>query len=867
MSTILIVLALLLIPLAFLRRGFFGILGWLYLTRVSLIGLIALLCFPLAAHGPVRELAIGVFDLRQKWGGLAVGALLPLAAWTVFLAGALVVAYGERRTSFNVSPPPHWILPVMRTLLWVAMAINVWTIYFATDGDDRPLVMSWLIPGFFIGLALTWGVEEWHRRFSKTWLGGNIYFLPHAGRKVRLEEVVDRQRTQRRRARGDFMWRGYVEFNERGEWTPMPGHLLAAAAAAVFVLANVAIYFTRRSADGELTALVYLLVVFIALILALGGLTFFMDAYRLPVLSVLAIWLVVVGKAPNSDHVYRIWPREDPVLSTEKVMTPAQVLEEAGRTGSPIVLVAIAGGGIQSAVWSTQVLTGLEKAVQDARKSEEFRALPGFANSVQCLSGVSGGSVGAMFFVASYGPNGLPPPRTLDRKNEVADPQFLDRIVAAAGDTSLGQAVWGLAYVDSRRAWFPFGMNNMYLDRATKMEQKWANNGLLAMTNQRGTPVFDMKLQSATLAGWQEDVCKGLRPAIIFNGTIVETGERIAFSTAPSDRFYEGQREFVTFKKPNSTFDPSLYPGADVHITTAARLSATFPFVSPAGRPCVARSSDERENGIFQPEGSHANLIPNKNGLYHVVDGGYYDNTGLSALTQWLDDGLTSLAKSGSKHWPRSILILSLDGFPEDFSASETAQIQDRSDKAAAGKSTAPAPQTQSERGAIFQFLSPVAALCNVRGAAHDAFAQRNFDTHQARWTLVHPSETKAPATCDIQLVKFTMPLLPRDEKNRPWWKPAWSEATPERPPLSWHLREVEKRHVADAWMALLNESRLLPNRGAAGPSDSLEEMNPGDPRIRPVDSVIKFLQEASKRKSEYLDPETLRRKTIAGGE
>jgi hypothetical protein len=608
--------------------------------------------------------------------------------------------------------------------------------------------------------------------------------------------------------------------------------------------------------------------VFSAAVMVLGGLAFFMDAYRLPVITVLILWLVLVGRAPNSDHFYRIWPitqaGEDGPPGKSDVLTPALVLERAGQAGKPIVLVAIAGGGIQSAAWSAQVLTGLEKAAQEAHNTEEFHALPEFASSVQCLSGVSGGSVGAMFFAASYGPGGLPPPRVNAPVNEDISTDFLDRIVASAEDTSLGQAVWGLAYPDFRRAWFPFSAGNVYRDRAEKMEEKWATNGAKAMTiTGAKSPAFDMKLRSATLAGWQKDVQDGIRPAIIFNGTIVETGERIAFSTAPTDRFYEGQREFVTVAEPNE-LDRSLYPGADVRITTAARLSATFPLVSPAGRPCVSRNNEPEEDGIYQPQGHHAKLIPSKNGLYHVVDGGYYDNTGLSAITQWLDDGLSVLSKKGSQYWPRSILIIALDGFPGDYPTKPAEKPADRSEVRKPDLS--PVLQSECARGAIFQLCSPISVLCNVRGAAHNAFAQRTFDTFQYRWKLALPNERDPRATCDIQLVKFTMPLLDPNNQQQPWWKPTWSEAQPKEPPLSWHLRDVEKRHIAEAWMALRGESRYLPKLASTSeiePSRALEESNPSDPRIRPVDSVIKFLHEASKQEATRIESQKIR--TAAG--
>jgi hypothetical protein len=57
-----------------------------------------------------------------------------------------------------------------------------------------------------------------------------------------------------------------------------------------------------------------------------------------------------------------------------------------------------------------------------------------------------------------------------------------------------------------------------------------------------------------------------------------------------------------------------LFPDADVRVATAARLSATFPYVSP-----LARASG----------GALASA-------YHVGDGGYYDNSGLLSAVEWL---------------------------------------------------------------------------------------------------------------------------------------------------------------------------------------------------------------------------------------
>ena len=52
----------------------------------------------------------------------------------------------------------------------------------------------------------------------------------------------------------------------------------------------------------------------------------------------------------------------------------------------------------------------------------------------------------------------------------------------------------------------------------------------------------------------------------------------------------------------------------DIAIATAARLSAAFPFVSPAARP--------------KPRSTRLQPFPQGAENLHLVDGGYFDNSG-----------------------------------------------------------------------------------------------------------------------------------------------------------------------------------------------------------------------------------------------
>jgi hypothetical protein len=69
----------------------------------------------------------------------------------------------------------------------------------------------------------------------------------------------------------------------------------------------------------------------------------------------------------------------------------------------------------------------------------------------------------------------------------------------------------------------------------------------------------------------------------------------------------------------------SLYPGWDLDVATAARLSATFPFVSLAARARAPRAEGDRRPPVAGT---------------HLVDGGYADNSGVVAALALLDRGL-----------------------------------------------------------------------------------------------------------------------------------------------------------------------------------------------------------------------------------
>ena len=195
-------------------------------------------------------------------------------------------------------------------------------------------------------------------------------------------------------------------------------------------------------------------------------------------------------------------------------------------------------------------------------------------------------------------------------------------------------------------------------------------------------------LERATLRGWQKDVARGELPAVIFNSTIVETGERLAFSTAACGACLskDGIATCAAFQD-----FTSIYEGADIAITTAVRLSSTFPFISPTARPLPA---------VSLPDGkplaaAQRKTVGGADGFMniHLADGGYYDNSGVAALVQWLHNGLSDLADRKPRRLPKQILVIRINAFP-----------------------TAGQGYVKEHRGTFFQFWAPLLTMITFRG-------------------------------------------------------------------------------------------------------------------------------------------------------
>ena len=241
------------------------------------------------------------------------------------------------------------------------------------------------------------------------------------------------------------------------------------------------------------------------------------------------------------------------------------------------VVVASAGGGLRAAYWTATVLGNIQDGSEDFR-----RQLAG-------ISGVSGGSLGAVTFVTLLGQPSLPGSASNCDRGAMKIGAYECAGQAVLSRDFLGPTVAALLFTDLIHRLLPLG----FPDRAKALEQSW----------ERAWP------RAGFPEGvWRDGSFRGLwsgdrfLPALLLNGTHVESGKRVITSNVTvtaSPRVFRNVYDFYDLAPPDSEIRPS----------TAAHNSARFTYVSPAG------TLDDRT---------------------HLVDGGYFENFGAVTAREFL---------------------------------------------------------------------------------------------------------------------------------------------------------------------------------------------------------------------------------------
>ena len=295
------------------------------------------------------------------------------------------------------------------------------------------------------------------------------------------------------------------------------------------------------------------------------------------------------------------WRRQLPPPPTGAADIPAE----------PLFLVATEGGGIRAAYWTAAVLGWLEDVTR--AHPEHFEP---FSSRTFAISGVSGGSLGAAVFTALE--SALPAaPAPLPRPNWMRE-----RASAFLSRDLLSPALATGVLVDSAQRVLPYPFFD-YRDRAFGLERGWED--AWARNQAEIAPEFRAPgLGEDFMTLWQQrDMSApgfpdgpGPRwiPSLFLNGTSVEAGSRIIASDRCilPQQFPGAQDAFGLMGLRQTSQDAHTLPLQGwMPLSTAVNLSTRFPAVSPAG--------ELRSDGGTRPQ--------------HVVDGGYYDNSG--CRTAW----------------------------------------------------------------------------------------------------------------------------------------------------------------------------------------------------------------------------------------
>ncbi len=691
------------LPVAWLiyRQCSFPILQHLYFCRFPLLlGALLVALGPVAVWGLPNVLG-NLFVLVDGEGAcsgfVTVTALSLLIAATVVLTLGSVLRHGPER--FQLARPElllQW-LSGHRVLVSVLLSLPVpMTAWWASGRCAEGLLGMLIGGGVAMLVLLVADVLQYQLGSSRT--PADETLLP-------LTRRIYSKLPGLRRGHHDLM--GRLAPADPTQLSPMPGYRDAAGRfysahvkSTLFLLVTLACYglgygllSPDRSPSWRIPALAYLLIVVLMTLWVLPGVSFFADRYRIPTLVALVLASFAVNSLWRADHFYYLSPR----ATSPAVLTPAMAYDAAlrrlegevpARLPPPVVVVATSGGGISAALWTTRVLTGLDEDLGGR-----------FAPALSAISSVSGGSVGTLFYLDALAAGRV---------------EEHEKILSAAAAESLDAAVWGVSYPDLWRVIAPF-IARPALDRGWALEQAWRRR---------------LYTPNATLGRWRARVAAGELPVALMNATVVETGEQ--FLLTPIDIPTAGEQGWGA----RSLFAETA---GDIDLTTAARLSATFPWLTPVTRATIKRGSFAVDKRLLAD---------------HLADGGYFDNFGVVSAIHWIENLLEDKD-------PRRAASLRQRG---------VVLIRIRAGADPPVPRTDSGPDSRSRRGWVHATVGPVLTMVKVRTSTQLLRNDLEVDLLAEKWRAL-----------GVPFKSFRFQLRAQA-------------------PLSWKLTAVEQERILASW-------------------------------------------------------------------
>jgi hypothetical protein len=368
-------------------------------------------------------------------------------------------------------------------------------------------------------------------------------------------------------------------------------------------------------------------------------------------------------------------------------------LPEWNPTGPTLVLVAASGGGVRAAVWTAAVLTELERVVVPWRPVMT-------PWNIGLVTGASGGMVGATFY-------------TLTLRHTLEGPGWHvidgNDLVDAVAEESLSDLAQRLVFHDMPLALVP--KRHSRDDRGTRLDDALERHLRRKLAPGQTIP--------SSMADLQPFEARGLVPSLVYTPMLIEDGRRLFISNADLDRLSTSDGGLVaggSLYSRNAFQFHQLFEGGLTRLSpwTAARLSASFPYVTPAPTlPTVPRR--------------------------RVVDAGYWDNFGVNLCSSWLED---CLCQEERRRWLgqfRNVLLLQIRDGVLCYGARE-APDQEQTRTMARGMEwlTSPPEAVLAARNAvaIYRGDEQVESLSEVFGPAFSTAVVEFKQTASLSWAL-----------------------------------------------------------------------------------------------------------------------------------
>jgi hypothetical protein len=523
--------------------------------------------------------------------GVAVTVLGALAVW--FLSAGSDVVRG-----FALSHSCKLFVPAILVgfTTWFMSRATLDLLYDREHGEPKNalthprsvnvVVLNWLpriiavLP--LIGLTMSLIYISWPQQTSFTMWSDHKYLPALAGSFLWLSFMimflVQRRKLEEKASR--MLERHAPSFSPRNNTTSIPVvfYLLIMAIALVACVPNIINPIYTGKNLGPLGAVFFAAMLFAG---AVGGLIYALENIRIkkhvgntterfPVMVVLFLISLPLGMLGHGYDVRVLGPLGKDTQTNlkgvfEKWNASPSTDQCKNSVGSKrMIIVATAGGGSRAAYWTATVL---------GRLADES---PVMRNCLFAISGVSGGSLGAVEYVAAQH-------EVKGQVNEKVEKRLQDSL----GHDFLG-AVAGALFINDQLFAVLHGFS--IKSRADALETSWEEAWARTAPKDARSKV---SLASNFFDLWSSEKPW---PILILNGTSAETGKRIVTSNIETQGLFTDAYDF---------FDMSQ---SKIAASTAAHNSARFSYFSPAGA-IVDRSGGYEKRS-------------------HIIDGGYFENFG-----------------------------------------------------------------------------------------------------------------------------------------------------------------------------------------------------------------------------------------------